>query len=488
MKLSEIFNNAPEIEITSLVTDSRKVVDDSMFFCLDGFMTDGHKYIEQAIANGAVCIVHSKDIENYDECVTYVKVESVVDTLNQVVAKFYHYPSEKMKVFGVTGTNGKSTVTNIINDIYNHFDSCGYIGTICIKYQGIRLEPDLTTPDAILLNKTLDDMVKADVHAVALEVSSHGLEQGRVSSIDFDVAIFTNFTYDHLDFHGTMENYFNAKAKLFKNMKPEGVSILNVDDPKYKELESVCTTRVVTYGVEHEATYRANNIKLGTHSSSFTLLYQDQEYAVTTNLIAMYNIYNLLAAIAAIVESGRDIEEVLQYVNVITQIEGRMEIIDEGQPFQVIVDFAHTPDGLEKIYEYARTITPEGSDIIAVFGSAGKRDKAKRKVFGELADQFCSYIVLTEDDPRDETPKDIADEIREGIHDTTTIFVEERYDAIRLAIENANVNDTVLILGKGNEVFMYHEEGRVPWVGDHIAARDILRKYYLGIDEEDTNK
>lgn len=484
MKLSAIFDNAPDIDICALTTDSRKVSDNSMFFCLDGLMNDGHHFIDQAIANGAICIVHTKEIDHYDDNVTYVKVDDVMDTMNQVISKFYHYPSEKMTVFGITGTNGKSSVANIIDDIYNHFDTCGYIGTICIRYQGVRLEPDLTTPDAILLNKTLRDMVDANVHAVALEVSSHGLQQSRVDSIDFDVAIFTNFTYDHLDFHGTMENYFDAKSKLFRNMKTNGVSILNVDDEKFEVLKGVCRTRVVTYGIEHDATYRANNIKLGTRSSTFTLHYQGKEYPVTTNLVAMYNVYNLLAAIAAIVETGKPIEEVLRYVNTITQIEGRMEIIDEGQPFNVIVDFAHTPDGLEKVYEYAKSITPEGSDIIAVFGSAGKRDTSKRKVFGELADRYCSYIVLTEDDPRDETPKAIADEIRQGIVDTSTIFVEDRYDAIRMAIENANVNDTILLLGKGDEVFMYHEEGRVPWMGDHIAARDILHKYYLGNEQE----
>ncbi|NBK98924.1 MAG: UDP-N-acetylmuramoyl-L-alanyl-D-glutamate--2,6-diaminopimelate ligase, partial [Erysipelotrichia bacterium] len=482
MKLSAIFENAPAIEITSLHTDSRTVKKQGMFFCLDGFVTNGHKYIQKAIEHGAVAIVHSEDIEHYDEHVTYIKVANVNDTLNKVVAKFYNHPSEKLLVFGVTGTNGKSSVTNIINDIYNHFAPCGYIGTIAITYQNVKLAPDLTTPDAILMNQILKDMVDADVKAVALEVSSHGLEQGRVDSIDFDVAIFTNFTYDHLDFHGTMENYFNAKTKLFKGMKKDGVSILNIDDPKFNDLYAICPTRVVTYGIEKEATYRANHIKLGTASSSFTLLYQEKEYEVTTNLVAMYNIYNLLAAIAAIVESGVAIEEVLAYVNGIKQIEGRLEMIEEGQPFQIIVDFAHTPDGLEKIYEYAKEITPDGSDIIAVFGSAGKRDKAKRKVFGEISDKYCDLIILTEDDPRDENPKDIANEIKEGIKNTKNVFIEDRYDAIRMAIESANVADTVLILGKGDEVFMYHEEGRVAWIGDHNAAKEIIHKYYLDED------
>lgn len=483
MRLSQIFEDAPNIEIKSLHTDSRKVKPQGMFFCLDGLLTNGHKYIAKAIENGASCVVHSEPIKEYDGNVTYVKVDDVTSVLNLVVAKFYDYPSEKMTVFGVTGTNGKSSVTNIISDIYNRFSSCGYIGTIAITYNDIRLEPDLTTPDAIFLNRTLHDMVEADVKAVALEVSSHGLEQKRVDSIDFDIAIFTNFTYDHLDFHGTLENYFNAKAKLFRNMKPEGISILNVDDSTFSDLYQLCKTKVITYGIEKEATYRAKDVELGIRNTSFTLQYQEKEYAIKTNLVAMYNVYNLLAAIAGIVESGIPIEEVLKYVSDIKQIEGRMEIIDEGQPFQIIVDFAHTPDGLEKVYEYAKKITPPESEIITVFGSAGKRDRAKRKVFGEIADKYCNLIVLTEDDPRGEDMKAIADEIKMGIKDTPSVFIADRYDAIRMAIESANKNDTIMILGKGDEEFMYHEDGRVAWIGDHNAAKEIVHKYYFGEEE-----
>lgn len=482
MKLSEMIEGAPDLEIKSLTTDSRKVEEGSMFFCLDGFNTNGHAFIQQAIEKGALCVVHSEQLEEYPKDVAFLRVDDVMGLLNKIVVKFYHNPSEKMKVFGITGTNGKSTVANIIKDIYDHFEPCGYVGTIDIRYQDVKLEPNLTTPDAIYLHELLSDMVKKDVKAVALEVSSHGLEQKRVDAIDFDVAVFTNFTHDHLDYHGTMTNYFNAKKKLFTNMKKDGVSILNIDDEKANLLKEACVTKkIVTYGVEKNADYRANNIKLSTKYSSFTLLHDGKEYSVQTNLLAMYNIYNLLAAIAAIVESGIPLESILPYINDIQQIEGRMENIDEGQPFTLIVDFAHTPDGLEKIYQYAKSITPENNDIITVFGSAGKRDKEKRKTFGEISDKYCDYIILTEDDPRDESAKDIAEEIKTGIKDTQNIFIEDRYDAIRMAIESANVNDTILILGKGDEEFIYRGfNDRAPWIGDDNAAREILHKYYLG--------
>lgn len=484
MKLSKMFENAPDIEIEGLCLDSRIAKENDMYFCMEGMLHDGHEFINDVIKKGVKCIVHSKPIENMQKGVAYIQVENVGRTLNRIASLFYQHPSRKMTVFGVTGTNGKSTITSIIKDVYSNIHPTGYIGTISISYGDVTLPPSLTTPDAILIHKTMKDMVDAGMGACALEVSSHGLELGRVQSVDFDVAIFSNLTYDHLDFHGTIENYFEAKKKLFTNLKENGVAILNKDDEYYDELAQACTARVVSYGLHHDADYRADDIKIGTTGSTFTLIHKEKAYEITTNLVALYNIYNLVAAIAGMCESGVDIEKLIPYLRTLTQIKGRMERIDEGQMFHVIVDFAHTPDGMEKVFEYAKDITEEGHAIIAVFGSAGKRDTKKRKVFGEIASKYCDSIILTEDDPRDESPREIANEIKSGIHDTNNIFIEDRYAAIRQAIESANVKDTVLILGKGDEVFMYREFGREPWMGDHNVARHCIRKYCLGIEEE----
>lgn len=484
MKLSAMFAHAPDLEITGIASDSRQVKKGDMYFCLEGLRTDGHAYIAQAVEQGAVCIVHSKDVDTNVNGVAFIKVSDVNTTLNVIASKFYGYPSRKLTMFGVTGTNGKSSVASIICDTYSHFAPCGYIGTIAIRYGDICLPPSLTTPDPICIHRTLKDMRDAGMQACALEVSSHGLELGRVRSVDFDVAIFTNLTYDHLDFHGTFENYFAAKKKLFANLKESGTAVLNADDPYYEQLKKECHARIVSYGIQNEADYRADDIHIGTQGSSFTLYHGDESYAVATNLVALYNIYNLLAAIAAMSEAGIAIEDMLPHINHLRQIEGRMERIDEGQPFTVIVDFAHTPDGLTKVFEYASDITDPSRSVIAVFGSAGKRDTKKRKVFGEIASKYCDLIILTEDDPRDEDAKEIANEIKSGINDTKNIYIENRYDAIRQAIESANVGDTILILGKGDEVFMYRENGREPWLGDHIAARHCIRKYYLGIEDE----
>ena len=484
MKLSQMFENAPDIDITGLCMDSRTAKEQDMYFCMEGMVHDGHEFIDDVIDKGVKCIVHSKPITDMRKGVAYIQVENVNRTLNRVASLFYGHPSRQMQIFGVTGTNGKSTTTSIIRDVYSHVHPTGYIGTISISYGEVSMPPSLTTPDAILIHKTLKDMLEAGMEACALEVSSHGLELGRVQSVDFDIAVFSNLTYDHLDFHGTIENYFEAKKKLFSNLKKEGTAVLNIDDPYYDRLVEACEAKTVSYGIHHDADYHADDIKIGTSGSTFTLQHDGRTYMIETNLVALYNIYNLLSAIAAMNEAGFPIEEQIPYLNTLHQIEGRMERIDEGQLFNVIVDFAHTPDGMEKVFEYAKDITDDGHSIISVFGSAGKRDTKKRKVFGEIASRYCDSIILTEDDPRDEDPREIANEIKSGIADTNNIFIADRYAAIRQAIESANVKDTVLILGKGDEVFMYREFGREPWMGDHNVARHCIRKYCLGIEEE----
>ncbi len=479
MRLSKMFMNVPTINIQGLTFDSRKVKPGDMYFCLPGLTFDGHQFIDQAIDKGAIAIVHSKEIEHPKSGAIYIRVDDTVDALNQAAKIFYNRPAENMIMFGITGTNGKSTIANIIRHFENPEIPCGYIGTIAIAYGSTVLAPDLTTPDALFLEKTLRDMVNAGMKACAMEVSSHGLAQKRVNGIDFDVAVFTNFTYDHLDFHGTMENYFEAKSRLFsQRVKPDGVCVLNADDPKFEELKALCQARVITYGVKNEADYRAINIKLDRSSIAFDLVYGTKTYPVKTNLVGEFNLYNLLGAIAAVHESpkGEDLEKIIAKAVAIPQVAGRMEQIKEGQNFNVIVDFAHTPDGLEKMFKFGRMITKDGGQLIAVFGSAGKRDKPKRKVFGQLAEKYCDSVYLTEDDPRDESPKEIATEIRSGMKNVKNVFVPERYEAIRQAIESANEGDTVLILGKGDEPFMYHEEGRVPWIGDNKAARECIHR------------
>lgn len=484
MKLSLMFKNTPDIEVENIMEDSRQRKKNSIFFCCKGLMNDGHRFINQAIKNGAIVIVHSDELLEYHDGITYVRVEDTTASLNKISSIFYGDPSSSLRMFGITGTNGKSSVASLIKDISSKMFSCGYIGTISIEYGDVKLPPLLTTPTVVDLQSTLHDMKNAGIEACALEVSSIGLEQGRVDAVDFDVAIFTNFTHDHLDYHGTMMNYFLAKKSLFDHLDSDKIAITNIDDPQGEAIVKDCGARIYTYGIEKEADYRAKDIQLLADKTIFTLCCFSDEYRIETNLVATFNIYNLLAAIAALHQSGMEIADMLDRLNNIAQIEGRMERLEEGQPFNIVVDFAHTPDGLQKIFEFASKITPVDRRIISVFGSAGKRDTKKRPIFGELADKYCDMIILTEDDPRGENPIEIAEDIASGIKKTNYIIIESRYDAIRQAIEMANIQDTILILGKGDECFMYGEYGREPWMGDHNAAKEVLHKYYFENEEE----
>ncbi|MBB5183288.1 UDP-N-acetylmuramoyl-L-alanyl-D-glutamate--2,6-diaminopimelate ligase [Catenisphaera adipataccumulans] len=488
MRLSKLFKNAPTTNVTGLCFDSRKVKQGNIYFCLPGMTHDGHEYIGQAIERGAICIVHSRELtpEEMPTGAIYIRVNDVMAAMNQCARIYYSSPSDKLLMYGITGTNGKSSIANIIRNIRNLKEPCGYIGTIAIEYGNVRLQPDLTTPDAIFLQEKLSDMVRCGMKACALEVSSHGLAQHRVDAIDFDVAVFTNLTYDHLDYHGTMESYFNAKSILFKDrVKADGVSILNIDDPKFPELKKLSKARVISYGVNTECDYRAINVEILPNQTNFDLIYEGMAYPVKTNLVATYNVYNLLAAIAALHETGMDLETILPACENLPQIDGRLEQINLGQDFHVIVDFAHTPDGMEQMMQFGRKIAGN-HQVIAVFGSAGKRDVAKRKVFGQIADQYCDSIILTEDDPRDEDPKEIADQIKEGIKTKPHIFIQDRYEAIRQAVESANKGDVVLLLGKGDEPYIYRENGRAPYKGDNVIVKECIEKYAL--DHEDDEK
>ena len=479
MKLNELFDNVGDIEIRSLMADSRKKRPDSIFFCFRGMMNDGHRFVDQAIENGAKVIVHSEPLANTRPDITYIRVKDVNKVYNQVADAFYGYPSHNLMMFGVTGTNGKSTIACVIRDVLNSVHPCGYIGTIAIEYGNVKLPPLLTTPDIDDLHGILRDMVSAGIEACALEVSSIGIEQGRVDSIDFDAAIFTNLTHDHLDYHGTMENYFQAKKKLFDRLKPEAVAVTNADDPYGMKIVENCQCRVVTYGIDSKADYQITHYKLMKDRTIFTLRCNGMEYELETNLVAKFNLYNLLAAIAALNCKGISITQMMGKLKDIRQVEGRVQRIDEGQPFNVIIDFAHTPDGIEKLCQYASAITPKGNRIIAITGSAGKRDKAKRPIFGEILDHYADMIILTEDDPRDEKPVDIMKEIAAGIEKTDYVLIEDRYDAIRQAVEIASDKDTIIVMGKGDERFIYREFGREPYQGDDAIAREVIHQYYF---------
>ncbi len=481
MLLNELFSGAPAIDIKVISADSRKAMPDGIFFCVKGLRTDGHQYVNEAIKNGAKAIVYQDDIDTSGKAV-FIRVDDVLKVLNQVAKHFYGDPTKDMTIYGVTGTNGKTTIASVISDILG--DTCGYIGTLGIKYGDIMVDADLTTPEVIDLNENLAKMHEHGIKACAIEASSTGIDQRRIDAVDFDVAIFTNLTHDHLDYHVTMDAYFKAKKRLFDRMPFGKVVVTNVDDSYGLDVVADTRARVITYGIENDADYMAYDIVMEDDGMQFRLRHGDKNYLVTTNLVATFNVYNLLAVIAALDQTGHDIDTFIHKLKDLKAIPGRMHKIDEGQDFNIIVDFAHTPDGLEKVFKYAQKITPTSRNIVAVFGSAGGRDKAKRKMFGELADAYCDKIVLTEDDPRDEDPVAIANQIGKGISRHQYIIVETREEAIKFALDMMNSGDTLLILGKGDEDFIYRSFGKEAYLGDDKVVSRYLRKMKEAMKDE----
>lgn len=484
--LNMLIENAPEIPVEKIAQDSRDVSKNTMFFCIKGLHTDGHLFATQAAENGASVIVHSDLLEKQPN-VVYVQVEDTMKALNEITDKFYDYPSKKMKIIGVTGTNGKSTTSYIVYQLLNKLSyKAGYIGTIDVSYAGRSFHTNYTTPETVELLDIMADMVKHNCKACSMEVSSSGLEFHRVDSVDFDVAVYTNLSHEHLDVHGTMENYCKAKSKLFEMLSEDSYAVLNLDDEYCDYMRNVCHSHVVTYSTyKDSADFLATDIKMNADNTTFTLHYHGSTYDVSTNLLAMFNVSNLLAAIAAVHCLGFSIEDIIANVNDFQQVKGRVEMIEEGQPFKVIVDYAHTPDSFEKILPFARAITPKGNSVITVFGSAGHRDTKKRPVMGEIADKYSDLIILTEDDYRTEDPKEIADEIKMGIKKHQCIFICQRQTAITQAISLARPDDTVVLLGKGQDNYMAIGNERHPYPGDQTIVRLAIKKLLSEQEEYD---
>ena len=474
MKLKELMNTNFDVEITHISSDSRQVIPGTMFFCLEGMHVDGHQFVEKAIEKGAVVIVHQNPVYQNENTI-YIKVDDVYETLEEVVDVFYDKPSSKLSVYGVTGTNGKSTMTSTIRTLLERFNEpTGYIGTISIEYNDKVLEPSLTTPDIIEMNQILKDMVDDGIKSVALEVSSQGLDLRRVDTLDFDVVSFTNLSLDHLDYHKTMENYYLAKKRLFQLIKPEGKMIINIDDAYGKRLyNEIEHPHRYSVSLEKEADYQAINIHLSKDESKYTLLHQGESYEVKTNMVAMFNVYNSLEVIAMLHQGGYDLKTIIAHMRDLPIVKGRVNFIDEGQNFNAVVDYSHTPDGFEKIYAYLKEITP--GRLITVYGNAGGRDHSKRPIMGKISAQYCDLLVITEQDRRHENVAEIKEEMLRDAQDAPHVFIEKRYEAIEYALHHAKQGDTIVVLGKGDERFQHGPKGLESWPGDDRVVRDILK-------------
>lgn len=483
-KINELFDVEEDFKIVSIHSDSRYVGKDSIFFCVDGLSVDGHKYIEDAIFQGAKCIVYSKPLAYKHKDILYIKVNDVLSELNRVADIFYDHPSYKMTMIGVTGSSGKTVVALMIKEVLSHYLKMGYIGTNNIEYAGIVEQSPYTTPETIFLQRHLNEMVKRQVKGVTLEVSSHGLALKRVDGLHFDIAIFTNVYEEHLDFHGTMEHLMLSKAKLFSLVDEKGYAILNTDEVKFYQLvKDSIRCHILTYGIEHKADIMARNIQLFIDHSEFDLQIQDDLKHISVPVLGRFNISNVLAVIAAMVALEMPIEQVLDSISYIKGVEGRMELLKHSQPFHVIVDYCQHANSFEKVFQFAKSVRKEGR-IIAVFGAPGKKNYNKREKIGKLANAYCDQVILTAEDNRDEDIYEICQDIQEYIVDPVSVIIENRRIAIEQAIEIAHIGDIILILGKGHEQFMASSIGNEPYPGDKYIALDAIKKIFGGEKNE----
>jgi UDP-N-acetylmuramoyl-L-alanyl-D-glutamate--2,6-diaminopimelate ligase len=455
-------------EIVGLAYDNREVRPGTLFFCVPGFTRDGHDFAPQAVAAGAAALVVERRL-NLD--IPQVVVDSVRGAMAPAAAAFYGDPTADLKTVGVTGTNGKTTTAFLVRALLEAGGlQTGLLGTVKSVIGGVEREVQRTTPEAIDLQRTFREMLDQSDQACVMEVSSHALELGRADAIHFDAAIFTNLTQDHLDFHPTMEAYFAAKRRLFVGADT-AASVINVDDPYGARLVTELE-RPITFALQGNATYRATHVSTALAGSRFMVHGPDGELEVTSPLRGLFNVYNVLGALAAARTIGVRAETCVEAIATAGQVPGRFEIVDDGQPFAVVVDYAHTPDSLENVLTAARSLT--SANLIAVFGCGGDRDRGKRPMMGEIARRLADRVIVTSDNPRSEDPEAIIEEILVGTGPGVA-HNPDRHEAIAQALGEADAGDVVVIAGKGHEQGQEFEHGRKIPFDDVTVAHEILR-------------
>lgn len=439
-----------EKNITGLEHNSRNIKENNLFIALRGFTHDGHKFIEDAIKKGASAIVVEDDMEPIEN-LTIIKVEDSLDALAYLSGKFFEYPWKKMEMIGITGTNGKTTTSYILRDIFiNNKKNVGILGTMGAVIGDEKLALLNTTPDSLEIERNLKKMEEKNIDYSIMEVSSHALDFKRVSYMDFNVGIYTNLSPEHLDHHKTMENYFNSKLKLFS--KTNDFNIINIDDEHGQEIiNSKLETPYITYAIEKNAHIQATDIEYYIDKTLFTLHIFNKEEKIELSLPGKFNLYNALAAISCSIIYGVDLDVIKSSLKNIEAISGRYELVENDKNLNIIIDYAHTPDGLEAILNQVKSFVK--GKLIVVFGAGGNRDKEKRPIMGKIAGKYADLAIVTSDNPRYEDPKDIINDIVEGVKNTDCKYVEivDRKEAIEYAIKSSNKDDIILLAGKGHE-------------------------------------
>ena len=471
MRLSNVLGDPelqPDLEVVDLAYDNRAVGPGALFFCVPGFTRDGHDFAADAVARGAVAVVVERDL---DVGVPAIRVNSVRDAMARAAARFFGDPTSQLQTVGVTGTNGKTTTAFLLRSLLEaNGVRTGLLGTVTSIIGGVPHPVVRTTPEAIDLQRTFRTMIEAGDQACAMEVSSHALELRRASAIHFAAAIFTNLTQDHLDFHPTMEEYFQAKRLLFTDAGPQN-AIINIDDPYGARLVTEVDGSI-TFGIDHPATYRAIDPTSTITGSRFTVQTPDGAVSLRSPLPGRFNIYNVLGAFAAARALGVPTEIAIHAVQQAGQVPGRFELVDEGQQFAVLVDYAHTPDSLENVLTAARELT--AGRVLVVFGCGGDRDRSKRPLMGAIATRLADRVIVTSDNPRSEDPDAIIAEILTGAGNDVP-HIADRKAAIAEALAAASPGDIVVVAGKGHEQGQEFEAGRKIPFDDVAVVREALR-------------
>lgn len=468
-----------DLVVNKVEFDSRKVEPGDLFVCIPGFKTDGHQYAAQVVEKGVAALVVERFLEELKH-VPQLVVPQARRALAQIAALANGYPAHHLRLVGVTGTNGKTSVAHFVEAVMSSTGRVpGVLGTIHTKIAGKPLPTTHTTPESLVLQRLFSDMHQAGCDCAVMEVSSHALELERVHGVPFDVAVFTNLSHDHLDFHETMENYFQAKRKLFTGLRyvkgrPAPYAVINGDDEFGRRLLGDLKVPYITYGCSESCHIRATEVVITSDGASFDLHTPIGGRRVDLAISGRFTVYNALAAIGVGLALKGDLEQILLAVESVGSVSGRFEPVREGQDFAVVVDYAHTPDGLEKLLESARQITR--GKLTVVFGCGGDRDPHKRPVMGEIAGRLSDRVLVTSDNPRSEEPLEILRQIQTGMQDSRAeVEVQvDRAQAIYRAIALAETGDTVVIAGKGHETYQIVGD-RVLDFDDREVARQALR-------------
>ena len=482
MKLNELLKNvkpiciigSDDIDITGVNIDSRKIETGHLFVAIKGTQTDGHKFIPKALELGASAVLCEDIPEEKVAGVTYVQVESTESAVGPVATVFFGEPSKKLKLVGVTGTNGKTTIATLLYNMFRKFGhKCGLLSTVCNYVEGEAIPADHTTPDPIELNHLLSKMVEAGCEYAFMECSSHAIAQKRIGGLDFAGGIFTNLTRDHLDYHKTFENYRDAKKAFFDGLSKDAFAITNADDKNGSVMVQNCKAKIKTYSTRSMADFRARIIEC--HFEGMYLEIDGREVGV--QFIGKFNVSNLLAVYGAAVMLGKKPEDILLILSTLKSVAGRLEPIRSKEGVTAIVDYAHTPDALENVLNAIHEVLDgKGGQVITVCGAGGNRDKGKRPLMAQEAAKQSDRVIITSDNPRFEEPQDIINDMLEGLNaqqKKKTISIVDRKEAIRTATMMANKGDVILIAGKGHEDYQ-----EIKGVKHHFDDREIVREIF----------